>query len=192
MARPRRERADDLEAVRLFLDRAARVESSTVVRHSVGTHLTVNWSVGQPWTWTTTEPTPDVLKSLLMDLRPLVVPGESINLRAIFSIGERRLQKDEHRRALREGATAWNNAHRQGAIALKVNERDLSPERVMDLWINGYYFHEEPRKRAELEALVPEAGILTRHMFMEFVYRSIECVIWTASVLRAAKEKGAL
>jgi hypothetical protein len=187
----RRERADDLDAIRMFLDRVHRVEANTIVRQKVGSKLEISWRQGEPWRFESTEPNDEPLKALLMDLRPLVVLGESVNLRAICDIGERRVRTDDHRRALREGREAWRTAQRKGMLALRINERDLSPEYVMRLWINGWYFHSEPALEAELRGLAPEGQILSKHVFLDHVYRAVECVIWTASVLQDAIDRDA-
>jgi hypothetical protein len=60
----------------------------------------------------------------------------------------------------------------------------------MRLWINGYYFHSEPALEAELRGLAAEGQILSRHVFLDHVYRAVECVIWTASVLQDAISRG--
>jgi hypothetical protein len=174
----------------MFLDRVRRVEASTIVQREVGTKLEISWRQGQPWRFQTTEPSDELLKALLMDLWPLVVLGESVNLRTICDICERRLRTDDHRRALREGREAWRTAQRKGAFALRINERDLPPEHVMRLWINGWYFHSEPALEAELQGLMPEGQILSRHIFLDYIYRGVECVIWTASVLQDAIARG--
>lgn len=139
-----------------------------------------------------TQPNEESLGALLLVLRPLVVLGESINLRAIFDIGERRLQTDDHRRALREGREARRTAQPKGILALRINERDLSPEQGMRLWINGYSSHAEPALEAELKALAGPGQILSRHAFLDYINRAVECVIWTASVLQDATDRGVL
>jgi hypothetical protein len=191
MARATRDRAEDLEAVRLFLDRARRVEASTIVQREVGTNYEISWQQGEPWRFSATEPREELLKALLVDLRPLVVLGESVNLRVIFDVGERQLTSDAHRRAMREGRAAWKRAQKHGIMALRVDERDLSPEHVMRLWI-GWYFHSSPENEAELRALMQPGQSLSRQLFLDYVYRALECVIWTASVLRDAIANDAL
>lgn len=76
--------------------------------------------------------------------------------------------------------------------ALRINERDLSPEHVMRLWINGYYFHAEPALEAELKGLAGPGEILSRHVFLDYIYRSLDAVIWTASVLQDAIDRDAI
>ena len=192
MSGVKRERAEDLEAIRMFLERVHRVEATSIVRQQVGSELQISWQQGEPMRFQSTEPNEESLGALLLVLRPLVVLGESINLRAIFDIGERRLQSDNHRRALREAREAWRTAQRRGIFALRINERDLSPEYVMRLWINGYYFHAEPTLEAELRGLAGPGQVLSRHVFLDYVYRALDCVIWTASVLEDAINRGVL
>jgi hypothetical protein len=141
--------------------------------------------------FTATEPREELLKALLLDLRPLVVLGDGANIRAVSGIAERRLTSDRHRRALRDGLQAWRDAQRHGVFALRIDERDLPPELVMRLWVD-WYFHPTPANRGAVQELLQPGGMLSRQVFLDYVYRAIDCVVWTASVLEDAIKIDAL
>jgi hypothetical protein len=69
----------------MFLRRVQAVEASTIVQRELGSQLQISWRVGQPFRIASSEPKDELLKALLLDLRPLVVLGESLNLRAIHA-----------------------------------------------------------------------------------------------------------
>ena len=188
MGRRAQERRDDLERLRAFHDRATRVGESTLVKHSVGSSLNVRWQQGSPITWTTREPSDDVLESLLVRIRPMLSQGD-INLFAIHGVCEQRLSNPEMRFFLRDVRAEWSRSQRQGIMGLRIDQRDVRPDHVADLFINGYYFHDEPFKAAELETIVGEARLLTRHLFLDYVYRAVEVVYSTNDVVRIGLER---
>lgn len=189
MKRGRQERRDDLERLRVFRDRALRIGESTLVKERIGSSLNVRWQRGSPIVWSTREPSDDVLESLLLRLRPMVAPSSDISIFAIHNVCEARLSHAEMRRFLRDVRAGWTRSQREGIMGLRIDERDMSPERAADLMINGYYFHDEPAKRAELEKLVGPAAILTRHVFIDYVYRAVDAVYSTADVVRIGLER---
>lgn len=133
---------------------------------------------GEPWRFTSTEPTENVLVPLLAHLRPLVVLGESVNLRATFDICEPRLTSDDHRRGLREGRLAWKACPARGSDGVD-DQRARHGARVRYATVDGLAFPPNGPDAQELRSVVPEGRVLTRHMFLDHVYRAIECVIWT-------------
>jgi hypothetical protein len=187
--RGRQERRDDLERLRVFGDRASRIEESTLVKERIGSSLNVRWQRGSPVVWSTREPSGEVLEPLLLRLRPMVAPGSDISIFAIHNVCEGRLSHAEMRVFLHDVRAAWTRSQRHGIIGLRINERDMSPERAADLMINGYYFHAEPANRAELEALVGPAAILTRQVFIDYIYRAVDAVYSTADVVRIGLER---
>jgi hypothetical protein len=169
----------------VFLERATALEATTVVREQVGSQLKMSWKQGEPLQWRSTEPLAELLDSVLLRLRPFILNEDPAFLTGIHNICHQRLRSDTLRGQLVEIRTRWRAAQRTGILALRINERDLAPEYVMRLWINGWYFHSDPELTAELEQLAPEAHLLTRHVFLDYVYRAIESALRTAAVVRA-------
>jgi hypothetical protein len=186
--RGRHELAEDRQRLELFSSRATMLEQSALVREHVGASMTMSWRQGEPWTWSSTEPAPEILESALVRLRPFLTSGNQVFLFGIYNICQRRLRHDGMRTFLGETRDAWSRSQRQGFFGLKVDERDILPERVADLWLNGFYFHDDPAKRAELESF-GGATMLSRHLFLDYIYRAIEATVATASVVKPALEQ---
>jgi hypothetical protein len=177
MARRRQERADDLDRLRRFLDRARWVgESELVQRGGVTGKLEISYRQGSPWRWTSTEPADRLLEPLLLRIRPLTLGSDDINVLGIHRICEQRLDHAEMRAFLRQTLKEWRDQQRHGIMALRQNERDIRPDLIADLMINGYYFHSDPAKRADLESLIGPMRVLSRHLFIDYVYQAIETV----------------
>jgi hypothetical protein len=174
----------------VFLQRADYLADSALVKHSLGGQLTMSARQGQPMQWSSIEPSEPELESALLRLRPFLNEREAVHLSAVHNACYQAIRSDELRGYLVEARAEWSRAQRQGILALEVDGRQLTPEHVMDLFINGWYFHGDEAKRAELEALLPEVALLTRHIFLDYLYRAIEQVLYVAEVVREAKREG--
>jgi hypothetical protein len=183
VTRRKAEREDDRDRLEAFIDRARLVEQSTLVVDAPNSSLNISWTRGAPLTFATRQPNADVLKSLLVDLRPLVQPGDAVNMLDIMSICDRRLSTDRMRQWIRDVRSEWLRSQRQGTFGLRINERDMRPDYVADLVISTR-FHSSISRKRELDAIVGEARLLTDHLFIDYVYSAIEAVVATASAVR--------
>ena len=122
-------------------------------------------------------------------LRRFFPTGDDLNLFAIHNICGARLQHAEMRAFLRTVREERSRAQRHGILALNLNEREIRPDHVVDVMINGWFLHDEPAKTAELESWIGELGLMTRHMFIDYVYCAVEAVFSTADVVRIGLER---
>jgi hypothetical protein len=188
MPRGKQDRRDDLERLRVFRDRAKRVDEAALVQSRVGASLEISWKQGSPVTWASKTPSDELLEPLLVRIRPLLAQGD-VTVLGIHKVCERRLENAEMRAFLRDVRAEWIRSQRSGIIGLRIDERDMPPEHVADLMINGHYFHDDEAKRSELLSIVGEAAILTRHVFVDYIYRAVEVVYSTADVVRIGLER---
>jgi hypothetical protein len=69
------------------------------------------------------------------------------------------------------------------------NEGELTTEHLVDLLINGYYFHEDPAKAAELNRLAKGAGsgtLIGHHQFLVFVNETCRALLYMGSIIDQA------
>jgi hypothetical protein len=66
---------------------------------------------------------------------------------------------------------------------------DLRPDHVADLMINAWYMHDDAGKAAELEAMISEVRLLTRHLFIGYVFSTVEAIFSTADVVRIGLQR---
>jgi hypothetical protein len=70
----------------------------------------------------------------------------------------RRFVKDEEeelREVLDELKAIWKYRYREGVVQMHADGLALTPEYVLDLWINGQYFHgDNPEKSQQLKELL--------------------------------------
>src|SRR5690606_18069607 len=109
--------------------------------HSVG--FTVGWEyeTGQI-SFGGTQPDEEDFCSFLVTFRQFIMNNEPINANHIFNLAIRRA-KDEHRKQqLNQAREAWKETMKRfRGIKLTINGHDFTPSEVLDLWINGFYFH---------------------------------------------------
>ena len=72
------------------------------------------------------------------------------------------------------------------------NGRPLEPERIMDLWINGIYFHNDRRKAQAINRLDSLHRLFSRHAFLNFVISATNYVVFLAQVIVLARREGLL
>lgn len=178
-----------------FVERADRLARTRLVTEVIpgGFNLqtSIRFEAGKGlWAANREPPEDDVLAFLLL-LCPFITQRDRVSLRRTLNRCRELLTRDSDRRRLQEARAAWEAEARGGLIALKINDRPLPPERIADLLINGYYFHDEPAKRAELAEEIPAFHLMARQAFLSFVIAIANMVWLTANVIRQALDEDA-
>lgn len=134
------------------------------------------------------EPDEENLRSYLLAFRKCVSDKEPVFVNRIFNLAHRHITDDELVEFLAGARQAWKQSMREGTMGFVVNDEQVTPEEFMDLWINGEYFHDDPEKRARLEAL---AGVpLSRWMFLSALVDATNLVFYLGNMLRLALRDG--
>lgn len=95
-------------------------------------------------------------RSFLMTLRKFISNNEPANIDGIlktcckFVKGE----QTELKEVLKQFKAIWGYLYRKGTIQITSGPLDLSPTFVLDLWLNGQYFHSDPQKTERLKELL--------------------------------------
>lgn len=71
-------------------------------------------------------------------------------------------------------------------MALNLNGRDYTPEKITDLFINGWYFHSDEAKAVELHELTAGAEPVSRHIFLDYLLEATSHATYVGSVVREA------
>jgi hypothetical protein len=109
----------------------------------------------EPSLCTVTFPDEDLLKLLLMELRPLYMQGEPICFSRICNITWKYLDANDQskvtdiRAAYREILDSSNPRD----ISLKHEGKKLTAGEILNLYINAYYFHTDLEKLRKLESI---------------------------------------
>jgi hypothetical protein len=146
--------------------------------------FSINWNHMQGLRISITQHDEEDLRSFLMGFRKFVSQGEPTHLDRIYNICRQSIRSDQLQEGLVQSRAAWRAAQRGGGIKIVFNERNLTPTLVMDLLVNGYYFHNDSRKAAALQEIWPNP--ITQFTFNNFLVDATRQVFYVGNVVAFA------
>lgn len=161
----------EVEILKRFRARADRLLAQPLARTGWTDTFALRFEQGRIVGVSVEGPDERDLQVLLLQLRPFVSAGEDIFIGRIFGIMDRRLTDNTMRQYLRNARARWKSAQRSLGITLVVDGEILTPEALADLWINGYYFHDDAEKAKKLRAT--GALGLSRFQFCGYVSEAL-------------------
>lgn len=183
--------AGDLSAtLGRFLDRTDRLRECAYVSNPDACRWGLKWERHKGTTFTIQQPSEDLTKSFLVDLRPLISERESIFVNRICNLCEAHLKHDEWREWLRQSRRYWREALSSGQIRLVMGSMSVAPEEILDLWVNGFYFHDDPDKRRRLDTLNARVPFLARYNLHAVLEDTSRHVFYVAKIVRAGVGEG--
>lgn len=176
----------------LYVERAQELEDCRLVRRGFNPGLTIKWDRMSGLRFESREPDEEDLRSFLITFRQFISDDEPVYLNRIYNLCQQFLTGDDLKGYLVQARAAWKETQKRSGLRVVLNGRELTPEFVTDLWINGYYFHNDGEKRAVLKRLVPHERMLVRYCFLDFLVEATRQVLYVANVVRVALRKGLL
>jgi hypothetical protein len=135
------------------------------------------------------DPDEEDLRSFLLDFRKLVAPKEPVYVGRVLNAAYRHVSSDDLAARVTEARAGWKRELR-GSMGFVVNDQEIRAETIVDLWINGYYFHDDPDKARRLEALAQVP--LARFHFINAVVGTANLINWLAGFCRIVLREGLL
>ncbi len=163
-----------------------------LLRRGFNPGITISWNKMQGLRFESREPDEEDLRSFLITFRQFVSNKDPVFLGHIHNLCQQYVISDELRGYLIESREAWKKAQRSTGLKLVYNEREFTPEYVADLWINGYYFHNDTKKRLALTRLLPHEGMLVRNQFLNFLVDTTRIVLYVSNIITIALKEGLL
>jgi hypothetical protein len=135
-------------------------------------------------------PDEDDLRSFLVTFRKFVSDQEPVHLGRVFNAAQRCVTSDLLRDALISARAEWKQALDGRGIRVIDEGRALTPETVLDLWINGHYFHNDTRKAKALDRLgIP---VVSRFIFLNVLVDTTNVIFYAGDAVRAALREGCI
>ncbi|MHB1004253.1 MAG: hypothetical protein ACYC3S_01265 [Chloroflexota bacterium] len=181
---------DALEQLRLFLVRANALLDTRLVRQYLPHSMSIKFHYRVGLWIEESYPDEDDLRALLTHIRPFMMERESIYLNRIYNLCHLRLTSDELKGYLIESRKRWLAAFKRGGFGLQVDDKEYTPELVMDLWINGHFFHNDEEKLRALQKLAPVGIIFARQQFLFFLGEAVEQTLFVAGIVNMAFTDG--
>ena len=156
-----------VERLLLFRDRVGELNQLRLVRSQAKMKYQFKWDAeSAKMTSQAQEPDEEDLRSFLLLFRQFISKKEPIFINRIFNDCIRFLVDKNLKTEVIKAKEAWKEAVTTGMGEIRVNKSNLTPEHVLDLWINGYYFHNDAQKATELKRLLAQPLPLARMRFL--------------------------
>jgi hypothetical protein len=174
----------------LFLRRVQELSTLRFIKFTP--RYSIKWTKGDQLRHELTNPDEEELRSFLVTFRQFISKSEPVFLNRIYNLLFQVLTSDELRGFLLKSREAWQRSLQTTGGKVMINDRHYTPELITDLLINGYYFHNDEEKEAELRELWPSAMMLVRSQFYFHLSSAISHLFYTANLLAYAKQHGHL
>ncbi len=146
----------------------------------------------QPLTARSIEPNEDLLRSFLLDFRKFISKEEPVYIGYIHGLCHKCFTSDELKDSIRRCQEGWMQTLQNNGVKLVVNGKEITPELLGDLWINGHYFHHDPEKVDELKRYLSTSFIFARHEFIAYVLEATRVIGGTGFAIKAALRDGSV
>lgn len=181
-----------VEQFGLFVERADELGRTAIVRKSgldAGFNLHFDQTGGR---YSFRQPDEEHLRSFLLTFRQFVMNDEPVFIRRILALAHQHIQSDELRARATENAQIWKRILKSCGFNLVIRDQQITPEYALDLYINGQYFHNDGRKRAELQRFQMPENLLVKSQFIAFLGDATMVIARVRWILRAALYDGAV
>jgi hypothetical protein len=176
-----------IEQLELFLARVDEIRDCQLIKKGFKSSFSFNSNLEtDTFEILSFEPNEDDLRSFLTIYRKFISKGSPIFINIIFNICLQHLNNDQLRNNLVKVRKCWNEAFQKGFISLNLNQKQYSPEEIMNLWINAVYFHDDSDKIKHLESLMSDAIFYTviRQSFFSILSETTRQILYVGSVIK--------
>lgn len=183
---------NNIEQLKLYRARVEELTDTRLIRNGLNPGITISWDRMSGLQFKSREPDEEDLRSFLLTFRQFVSDKEPVFLNKIYNICQRDIRSDKLKVRLSESRAAWKLAQKRSGLKLIFNGRELTPEYVTDLWINGYYFHNDEAKISKLKSLLPHEKMLVRNQFLNFLVDATRQAFYIGNIITVALKEGLL
>lgn len=182
----------DIEVLKLFVKRAEELRRSTFIQSEFVPFQHVERSGSEPAKTTISEPDEDAFRSFLLTYRQFISNKEPIYIYKVFRLCGKHISDPMGKESFANARKEWRKLEGGGNLRLVENGREIPPTEIQDLWINGYYFHNNPDKRKRLATLSGGFQKTLRFQFLVHVYEATRIILYVADQLTYAFKVGAV
>jgi hypothetical protein len=180
------------ERFKLYVKRVNLLLERRFVHEGMKYEYSLKWdSTSQAMKFQAKEPDIEDLRSFLLDFRRFIAPKEPVFISKVMNDILRFLSDDHLKEEVKKAQDEWKRIfHKMGDMSIIVDGKNLSPEYVLDLWINGFYFHDDIEKAEELERLMKDQFPFVRTQFISSLPALTNIIVYISNVVtHGLKEK---
>jgi hypothetical protein len=155
-----------------------------IATNGLSNEWSISMGVQRPTVFRSVRPNEDALRSYLMAFRKFISNDEPPFIRSIHNLCYTHITSDELKGHICNCQAGWKERVLQSGIKLNIDGRDILPEYIADLWINGHYFHDDLQKEEELRRYVPLNILFVHQQFLDFVVEATRVIGGTAYTIK--------
>ena len=180
------------DQIELFLHWAGELQNTRLLRN-IGEHsFSLKFEQAKGLQFKTNTPNEEDLRSFLMVFRRFIGNDEPVYFYKIYKICIEGINSDELRKGLTEARNSWQTGLKSDGFGFNYNGHEFTPEEITDLWINGYYFHNDSDKLRLLKTLQPLENALMRFKFITHLLDATRNILYVRHVMIYAIREGLL
>lgn len=186
----RRRKNPDLKTdrrLRLFLELSSQLRDLEYYKQ--GMSVKIQLLAGSNTSTPSHKPEEEQLRSFILLFRQFLSDSEPVFIKRIFNDTIRFLVDDEMKQRAIEARDLWDSSLHCGPFKMSLNNEELTPEHALDLWMNGYYFHSDLGKTAELKKFGKGQAGLAHIQLITSLPRLVELVLYMEVLIRNAFDK---
>jgi hypothetical protein len=182
------------ERLELFVHRVRMLSERRLVREGMQSRFNLKFdNASRQLRYKLTQPDEEDLRSFMLDFRFFVAQKDPVYIYKVFKACSDYLDSSFYREQLEKAKAEWKRAYVQmGAFGLVVDGRKLAGQDVLDLYINGHYFHNDVDKAAELRRLNGGLVPMTRFQFLAVLPDLVNVVFYVGEVVQTGLAEGLL
>jgi hypothetical protein len=171
MSRKPNDTLSDEERLRLFFVRWLEMFHSRAFQSGLKFSYNIKGSPANGITYSLKEPDLEDFRSFLMVFRKFVSEKSPIFIPKIYNLVERLIPDAEFKAVFREARQIFNEVQQNSGcnISITTDGEILTQQYVIDMWMNGYYFHDDDEKIKTLERLESFQRDATKVIFTDYV-----------------------
>jgi hypothetical protein len=181
---------DANEQIELFLHWASQLQNTRLLQNMGEHSFSLNFDQAKGLQFKTTTPNEEDLRSFLMVIRRFISNDEPTYFFKLYKLCIARINSDELRKGLMEARNSWQAGLKSDGFGFNYNGHEYTPEEITDLWINGYYFHNDSDKLRLLKSLQPLESVLMRFKFITHLLDATRAILYVRHVMMYAIREG--
>lgn len=174
----------DKKCLRLFLSKVTEMNKTSFVKNCSKISATFNFEQNKGLEISTQIPGEETLKSFLLTFRHFYMNDSQINFGKICNLLFQRTDNGEMKNSIAKAREVYNKLLSASPIGFKFNNEELTPKKIIDLWINAEYFHTDGEKRDVLEQINATVGPFFQFLFVGPLYDLIKIINYLANLIR--------
>lgn len=176
----------------MFSLRVKELSDLRLVQQGMNVKYTMSWdSASQLLRQQSTRFDEEYLRSFLLTFRQFLSKDEPIFIERVFNDCVRLIESDHFKDQLTAARRSWKSSfYKMGGLNVTIDDENMTGEYVLDLWINGHYFHNDAAKADALRRLLGSDVHLFRFKFMESLASLTQVILYTGAVVEYALRAG--